>query len=289
MATSAAGRTGQAVLRLTSVLGAVAVWVLAISGCDSGRASSSLQQSSSSAVAPSSDVIGPPSTSGPVSVPNVIGKPYNTAQVELASVGSDTWLSAVYKWVHDPALLAGTVSAQSPAAGTETANGSQVTLTVSIGPAYVAGSRPCTAANLQPATGTGVSEMTGQHTIDVSLTNHSNATCQLEGYPEITMLDSRGQKLGFTYSHTGDQMTTNAKPTRLYLPSSATAWVRINKYRCDIGETDVSQTLLLGLPDNSGSLQVGTSNFSFCDESPSLVVVVSPFEPVEALLSVSGT
>lgn len=126
-------------------------WLLAavvlMSGCEGSRHSHLSQPGPSVEGASRTSVAeAPTSPAGPLTVPDVVGKKYNVAQVELASIGPDAWLEAVYRWVHEPAVPAGTVSAQSPPAGTMLANGSPVSLTISLGPDYVAGAPPCRAS-----------------------------------------------------------------------------------------------------------------------------------------------
>lgn len=216
-----------------------------------------------------------------LTVPDVVGKNYEDAQMDLGTVGSVN-----YRFVHNPIVFAGNVIAQSPAAGTTVDEGAEVTLTVSSGPAAVPGSEPCIAAALRPGPGEGVSEMTGQHTLDVSLTNISRSTCVLAGYPGVKLLDAHGRTLDFSYSHTGDGMTTRAKPAPVYLRPTGKAWARINKYRCDIAPVDTASTVVLELPHDGGSIKIIKPHYhyDYCQEAPSLTVSVSPFEPVEALL-----
>jgi hypothetical protein len=132
-----------------------------------------------------------------------------------------------------------------------------------------------------------VSEATGQHTLDVSLTNISASTCVLGGYPVVKLVDGRGRALDFRYSHGGDQMTTGAKPSAVYLPPQGQAWVRMNKYRCDIAATDFAYKVVLELPRHRGQLRMTKPRypiFDYCREAASVSVAVSPFEPVEVLL-----
>ena len=86
-------------------------------------------------------------------------------------------------------------------------------------------------------------------------------------------------------------MTTNAKPSPVYLAPKGHAWVRLNKYRCDIASTDTASTVILALPHHGGNVSMTKSQypiFDYCQEPASLTVAVSPFEPVEALLSAQG-
>lgn len=132
-----------------------------------------------------------------------------------------------------------------------------------------------------------MSEATGQHTLDVSLTNTSASTCVLEGYPVVKLVDGRGRVLDFRYSHGGDQMTTGAKPSAIYLPPQGQAWARMNKYRCDIAASDFAYEVVLGLPRHGGQLSMTKPRypiFDYCQEAASVNVTVSPFEPLEVLL-----
>ena len=162
-----------------------------------------------------------------------------------------------------------------------------VTLVVSAGPANIPGAGPCQAAHLKVQPGPDVSEATGQHTGDWSLTN-LGTPCVLDGYPTVSALDSDGRVLGFSYTHSGDQMTTGAKPQPVYLPSGSAAWIRMNKYRCDIAGTDGTMTIQASLPAGGGTLDIPASNipgsWDYCAETASLTIAVSPFEPVEMLL-----
>jgi Protein of unknown function (DUF4232)/PASTA domain len=224
---------------------------------------------------------------GSVAVPDVVGKNYAAAQLEMATTGT-YGLNVGYRFVHASSALADEVVAQSPRAGATAKVGSEVTLSVSIGPADVPGAEPCAAPALRAQLAPPVSEATGQHTLDVSLTNVSRSACVLEGYPVVELLDANGRTLDFKYSHEGDQMTTRAKPSPVYLPPKAQAWARVNKYRCDIASTDTVSTVVLELPKHGGSMTVTKSQypvFDYCQEAASLIVTVSPFEPVEVLLS----
>jgi uncharacterized protein DUF4232 len=132
-----------------------------------------------------------------------------------------------------------------------------------------------------------VSEATGQHTPDVSLTNVSHSTCVLDGYAVVRLLDAQGHTLDFRCSHRGDQITTGAKPSPVYLPPKGQAWARINKYRCDIASTDSASRVIFELPYHGGNVGMAKSQYPFldyCRGPASLIVAISPFEPVEALL-----
>ena len=142
--------------------------------------------------------------------------------------------------------------------------------------------QPCQAAHLSVRPGAAVSEATGQHTRDWSFTNIA-APCVLDGYPAVSAFDTDRRVLGYRYSHAGDQMTTGAMPQPVYLPSGSAAWIRMNKYRCDIALGDTTTTLQVSLPSGGGAVDLPAS-LDYCAETPSLTIAVSPFEPVEMLL-----
>src|SRR6266487_4349255 len=90
----------------------------------------------------------------------------------------------------------------------------------------------CRIGEMRLAIGPLVSEKTEQHTARVTLTNISPTACGLDGYPTITLFDSRGRLLPFTYSHRGDQMITGARPPSIDLRSRASAFFALNKNVC---------------------------------------------------------
>ncbi len=219
-----------------------------------------------------------------IDVPSVIGLDYSVAQAELAVLGPQRLgLDVNYQLRHDLSVPAGDVLAQSVPPGAAVEPGTDLTLTVSVGPARVPGALPCQAGALRPRPGMRVSEASGQDTVDWQLTNVTSSTCVLDGYPAVSLRDVAGRVLPFVYSHRGDQMTTGTEPSPVYLPSGSAAWIRVNKYRCDIAATDYASRMVLGFRHNGGSLVV-PAGFSYCAEAPSLTVTVSPFEPIELLL-----
>jgi len=78
-------------------------------------------------------------------------------------------------------------------------------------------------------------------------------------------------------------MTTGALPQPVYLPTGSAAWIRLNKYRCDIAAQDTTMTMRVSLPSGGGTLDLPAA-LDYCAEAPSLTIAVSPFEPVEMLL-----
>lgn len=266
-----------------AVAAAVAIPAAVISGGSARHAVIVSPGPTTSSTSTGSTSVPPPGPTGTVTVPAVVGQTYiPTAQMALADAG----LTAQYQLEHSGAVTAGTVASQTPVAGSRVPSGSTVTVVVSTGPANIPGAQPCQAPALKVQPGQLVSEATGQHTIDWSLTNLGNP-CVLSGYPAITALDQQGQVLKFTYSHSGDQMTTAATPQPVYLPTGSSAWIRLNKYRCDVTIQDTTTSIKFALPSGGGTLDLSglTRRFDYCAEPQSSTVAVSPFEPVEMMLS----
>ena len=273
-------------------LGLLIATLPAAAGCGvvhSSRPSPTARQQKTAALLPRKKTARFTPITDVVVVPDVLGQNYGIAQLRLATTGS-MGIQVAYRLVHDAGVLAGKVVTQSPSAGAVVSSNRRVILTVSEGPARAPGASPCTTEDLRAENGPSVSEATGQHTLDIALRNVSDSTCELNGHPTASLLDSHGRQLGFRYTHRGDQMTTGAAAFPVYLPPGADAWVRLNKYRCDISSTNYAPTVILGLPRGDGSIviplpaQSDARYFGYCEEAASLTIAVSPFEPVSMLL-----
>lgn len=265
-----------------SALGLAVAVAIFMTGCSSGHrrtAPSSVASSISSTTSSLPPL--PGATTTVVAVPDVVGQVFQTAEGTLASAN----LVSQYRLEHTATVTAGSVIAQSPAPGSVVPSETTVTTVVSIGPSSIPGAKPCLAADLTGQPGPPVSEATGQHTRDFSLLNIGRP-CLLNGYPAVEALDNQGRVLGYSYSHSGDQMTTGEAPQPVYLPHGSAAWIRLNKYRCDIGIDDTASMLKLTLPSSGGTLDLPFS-LDYCSQSPSLTIAVSPFEPVEMLVNPS--
>ena len=141
----------------------------------------------------------------------------------------------------------------------------------------------CTSSQLTVGWGGRISEPTGQHTLSLTLTNSSRAGCHLFGYPGISFVDPGGRVLPLRYVWGGDQVVTSSKPVMVDLPAGGTAYVLVNKYRCDT--TDVMQGAAVRVipPDERTFLQVSIMDnvpMDYCGPGdPGSVVYVAPVEP----------
>ncbi len=146
------------------------------------------------------------------------------------------------------------------------------------------GPQHCQTADLQLATGDQVSEPTGQHSLSLRLVSHAASACVLLGYPAVAILNASGVALPFAVSHSGDQVVTNAAPQAVTLGPGATAYVTINKYRCDSGDLELAARVQLTPPGSASSLTLTLpaqgAVFGYCGPGdPGSTVAVSPVEP----------
>ncbi len=128
-----------------------------------------------------------------------------------------------------------------------------------------------------------VSEKTEQHTATVTLTNIAPTACRLDGYPTITLFDSRGRLLRFIYSHRGDQMITGARARSIDLRSRVSAFFALNKNVCVALTTRFARTLRIALPASPASRSIRLPRYPIIDYCPTgdpgATVTVSPIEP----------
>ena len=125
-----------------------------------------------------------------------------------------------------------------------------------------------------------VSEPTGQHTAPLAVTRTGARPCTLDGYPAIVLLDERGHRLGFRYSHRGDEVVTSHPPRAVRVGGQGHAFFMFNKYRCDIRAQSVARWLRVRLPGVRGWLILRLPHYPIIDfcpaEPPSGKIAVSP-------------
>lgn len=138
--------------------------------------------------------------------------------------------------------------------------------------------------NLSVRLATPVSPTTGAHPIALRLVNRGRAQCTLKGYPVVVIRDARGI-IPFVYRHAGDMMVTSRRPQRVSLRSGGSAYVLLDKFRCDLGTSRTSTRLQMGLAGStarSRPVALTAMRISLCKRgiaSEGRVVYVSPFEP----------
>lgn len=147
----------------------------------------------------------------------------------------------------------------------------------------------CRASQLALKLGPELSAATGQNPFAVRLINRGRVSCVLNGYPVVSFSDRR-RLVPFVVrhggGHGGDQQVTLNSPRRLLIRPGRTAYVILNKYRCDLGSLRVATRMRLALPGwpsgsvGSVSLRSLGAAFSYCKRVSTFnVVSVSPFVP----------
>ena len=150
------------------------------------------------------------------------------------------------------------------------------------GSSHAAGS-----CRLAMSQGGGYSERTGQHTLELVLTNRGSSACVLDGYPRVEFLDAAGRRLPFVIKHHGDQMIKAQTPRRVRIaPGGGKAYVAVNKYRCDGYELRRPARVNLVPPGASPlpglSLRIVGLGYGWCGRGdPGSIVSVSPVVATE--------
>jgi hypothetical protein len=148
--------------------------------------------------------------------------------------------------------------------------------------------RQCAASALALRPGPSASPMTGEHADSFMLTNRGPAACQVSGYPQVILYDSRGVALPFRYARGGGAYVTARKPATVTLAPGEPAYVLVAKYRCDRGGADDATAVGLTLRAHPGpafsgheSVGGGAAGLSYCQggrQDPGQLVTVSPAE-----------
>jgi hypothetical protein len=115
------------------------------------------------------------------------------------------------------------------------------------------GAAGCGTAQVHLATGTAFSEKTGQHTLEIDVTNVAGHSCTVDGYPTISFTGPDGSTLPFRYSHTPDQMIPAQAARLVTIPPRGRARFLVNKYRCDIRALAKAASLRVQLPGDPTS------------------------------------
>ena len=120
---------------------------------------------------------------------------------------------------------------------------------------------------------------TGQLTVVVALVNSSPRPCHLKGYPEIVLLDPRGQVLPIVYRDGASMMLTDVPPRMVTIRQGTSGYFAINKYRCDLGGDVLVSGMRVRLPGLRFHLPLAFNRDfgSYCGPNdPGSVVAISP-------------
>jgi hypothetical protein len=125
----------------------------------------------------------------------------------------------------------------------------------------------CAPSNLSLHLGPGVSEQTGQHTVDLWLRNDGVSRCRIGGYPAVGIVGRGGRILPFRIHDGGDQQIRSAPAHAVLVDPGERAWLQINKYRCDLGDKQRARGIRVTVAGHSTSLMVpapSDRDLSYC-------------------------
>jgi len=154
----------------------------------------------------------------------------------------------------------------------------------------LAATAECHMSQLAVTAGPYISEAAEQHTLALRLVNYGKQVCVLDGYPRLTLYDTRGM-IPFRIRVGGDQMISTRSPKLVRLQPGAAAFLLLNKNTCVNGFSRGATMLKIATPSAPGT---GVASFRFppnmpypwripdsCAKAidPGSVITVSPFVP----------
>jgi hypothetical protein len=148
----------------------------------------------------------------------------------------------------------------------------------------------CQAGQLAPGNGPRLSPAPGEHALVVTVTNRGAAPCTLDGYPRVRFITSSGHALDIPQvDHS--QYVTASGPRQVLLGVSATAYMLVAQYRCDLGDLQVASRVQVTLPGTrSGAAFTvpvvrATGDLALCKGGQSDAGNVIAVTPVESTLA----
>src|SRR5919201_814115 len=140
---------------------------------------------------------------------------------------------------------------------------------------------PCRSADLAMSVHSrSPSPPTGRNPVTLALTNRSGRACFFDGYPTVAVLGVDGSELPFRYNRGGGMLVTSRPPARVEVPPGGSAYVTIDKYRCDLGSQQESAAVRLAPPGDSAALRLllaAHPRFDYCGPGdPGSTVDISP-------------
>ena len=156
------------------------------------------------------------------------------------------------------------------------------------------GNRPATGGNLRPRVGLPCGAAggwrlalhgpwpapPGEHTAPLRITRVGMRPCALDGYPTVLLLNARGRRLDFRYSHRGDMVVAARSPHIVHVRGGGSAYFLLNKFRCDLRAVSLARWLRVKLPGVRPWLVLRLPRYpmiEYCPADPaSRTIAVSP-------------
>jgi len=87
------------------------------------------------------------------------------------------------------------------------------------------------------------SRATGEWSVIAVLANGSSAPCGVRGAPKVELRDAEGEPMSFEYVVNGGMYVRRAGSARITLDPGGRAYVKVAKYRCDLGVATRAETI----------------------------------------------
>ncbi len=139
----------------------------------------------------------------------------------------------------------------------------------------------CTPSHLRLTVGSDLSPATSQNPEAIRLTN-TGPRCVLDGYPVVRFSSGGGAAIPFRVLQAGDQMVTAHRAHAVVVARGGSAWIVLNKYRCDLGSQSAVGWIVVGLLGAGaiGAVAPRSAGWAYCGSGdPGSTVHTSPFEP----------
>jgi hypothetical protein len=141
----------------------------------------------------------------------------------------------------------------------------------------------CRSSQLRLGIGPEVSEATQQNTLVLIIHNISAQPCDLDGYPQAVLFDTRMAALPFGYARGGDQMLTIQPPRIVTLPARGEAYLGLNKNTCVYPDRRIGAFISLRPPGEDRALTLRLGRYPLLDYcgpgDPGHTIDLSPVEP----------
>ena len=141
--------------------------------------------------------------------------------------------------------------------------------------------RPDPCRKLRVALGRPISPVAGEEGFSLSFENVSQSGCLLKGYPEISLLGVDGRRLPFTWTdgHSPGPYFLSKRPAAILLVPGHAAHVLVAKYRCDLGDLELSRTASIRAAGIRGTVRLALP-LDYCRggrRSPGNTIGVTPY------------
>jgi hypothetical protein len=145
---------------------------------------------------------------------------------------------------------------------------------------------PCRSSDLRIQPGTSLPTASGRINVVITIANVGTRPCVIFGYPQLSLLNRSGRAVPFVYHQSGGMFVTHARPAPVHVSPGASAFAAFEKFRCDLGDKDVVDSMRIAPPDNTQptTLRV-TASLGYCGPNdPGDIVHLTPVEPTERAL-----